>query len=155
MTQAQLTGDILQALAGEWQGEEAIAATRWGPGGSAQGWISSRLDLDGRVLVQDYREERDGKPALQVHAVFVAGPGEGQYGLYWFDSYGFVPTEAAPGHWDGAALTFVRSSPRGRTRHRYEPLDADTLHVSLASSFDDGASWEPVLSATYRRVTAD
>jgi hypothetical protein len=143
--------DPLHALAGGWSGEENIAATRWGPGGKAMGEIVSRLELGGRLLVQDYREERDGKQALQVHAVFVAGAEPNQYSLYWFDSYGFVPAEPAPGHWDGDALVFVRSSPRGKTRHTYRPLDADLYSFTLESSFDEGASWEPVLAAVYHR----
>jgi len=143
--------DILQRLAGDWLGEEAIAATRWGPGGRAVGRIAARLALGGRALVQDYREERDGRPALQAHAVFVAGD-DGGYGLYWFDSYGFVPHEPAAGRWDGRSLVFVRRSPRGQTRHAYTPLGEDRLGLTLESSFDGGASWEPVLQAEYRRV---
>jgi len=62
--------DTLGFLIGRWQGEEQIATTRWGQGGPAKGFIQARIDLGGRALVQDYREERDGKLTLQAHAVF-------------------------------------------------------------------------------------
>lgn len=141
----------LGLLAGEWEGEETIATTRWGEGGPARGRISARLDLGGRVLLMDYREERDGQPALQAHAVFTAGPGHDEYALYWFDSYGFVPAQPAPGHGDGERLVFLRSSPRGQTRHTYALRD-DAFELALESSFDGGVRWEPVMQGSYRRV---
>ena len=147
-----MVAPVLSALAGNWVGDELIATTRWGQGGSATGHIRARPELNGRILVQDYREERDGKTALQVHAVFVAGPEFDQFNLYWFDSYGFVPVTPAPGLWDGARLTFVRSSSRGQTRHVYEPQGSGTFSLKLESSFDSGVSWEPVLTGMYRRV---
>ncbi|HEY2624590.1 DUF1579 family protein [Dyella sp. Tek66A03] len=142
----------LSALAGDWIGDEQIATTRWGQGGPAVGHIHARLELGGRALVQDYREERDGKTALQVHAVFVAGPEHDQYGLYWFDSYGFTPAVPAPGLWDGQRLTFVRSSSRGQTRHVYELLGEGAFLLKLESSFDSGVSWESVMTGSYRRT---
>lgn len=143
---------MLGRLAGEWHGEEAIATTRWGQGGPATGHITASSQLNGRILVQDYREERDGKTSLQVHAVFVAEPDHDQYSLYWFDSYGFVPGTPAPGVWDGERLTFVRSSPRGQTRHVYAFESDDVFTLKLESSFDGGVSWEPVLDGFYRRL---
>ena len=144
--------NALGLLAGAWEGEETIATTRWGEGGPARGRFSARLDLGGRALLMDYREERDGKPALQAHAVFTAGPGHDEYALYWFDSYGFVPAQPAPGHWDGARLVFLRSSPRGQTRHTYAFRD-DACELTLESSFDGGVHWEPVMQGSYRRIT--
>lgn len=143
--------NVLALLVGDWEGEEAIATTRWGEGGPACGRFSARWDLGGRVLLQDYREERDGHPALQVHAVFTAGPGHDEYMLYWFDSYGFAPAQPAQGHWDGGRLVFLRSSSRGQTRHTYAFRD-DACELTLESSFDGGVHWEPVMQGRYRRV---
>jgi hypothetical protein len=143
---------VLARLAGEWQGEEAIATTRWGEGGAANGGFTASMELNDRVLVQDYREERDGKTALQVHAVFVAEPDHDQYSLYWFDSYGFVPGTPAPGLWNGERLTFVRSSPRGQTRHVYAFEGEDVFTLKLESSFDGGVSWELVMTGRYHRT---
>lgn len=147
-----MTDNTLARLAGEWRGEETIASTRWGPGGPASAHVSARFDLGRRVLLQDYRQEREDRPSLQVHAVFVAGPEHDQYALYWFDSYGFAPAQPAPGHWDGQRLVFLRSSPRGQTRHVYELPDEDSYRLTLESSFDGGIRWEPVMQGIYRRI---
>lgn len=143
--------DAWQWMVGRWEGEERIFATRWGPAGSARGVIDARIQLGGRLLVQEYRAERDGQLVLQAHAVFVAEPGR-RVALYWFDSYGFVPQEPAPGEWLGETLEVVRRSPRGQTRHRYTPLEAGSFRLELASSFDQGESWESVMQATYQRI---
>jgi hypothetical protein len=145
------TENALGLLAGEWEGEETIATTRWGEGGPARGRFSAGLDLGARVLLMDYREEREGRPSLQAHAVFTAGPGHDEYALYWFDSYGFVPAQPAPGHWDGERLVFLRSSPRGQTRHTYAFRD-DACELVLESSFDGGVHWEAVMRGCYRRM---
>lgn len=146
-----MAADALGLLAGEWEGEETIATTRWGEGGPARGRFSARLDLGGRVLLMDYREEREGKPALQAHAVFSTGTEPDEYTLHWFDSYGFVPAQPAPGHWDGERLVFLRSSPRGQTRHTYAFRDG-VCELTLESSFDGGMHWEPVMRGDYRRT---
>jgi hypothetical protein len=144
--------DVLAALAGEWTGDELIATTRWGQGGPATGRSSARFELGGRALLQDYREERDGKPALQAHAVFVAGQEPGEYAMYWFDSYGFAPVQPATGHWDGKRLVFLRTSSRGQTRHIYEMVVDGIYRLSLESSFDGGVNWEQVMQGEYRRL---
>ena len=144
--------DVLAALAGEWIGDEQIATTRWGQGGPAMAWMNARFDLGGKVLLLDYQEKRDSKPALQAHAVFVAGVEPGEYALYWFDSYGFAPKQPALGHWDGSRLVFLRTSSRGQTRHIYELSGGDSYRLTLESSFDGGVNWEQVVHGEYRRV---
>ncbi|GLQ52639.1 DUF1579 family protein [Dyella flava] len=144
--------DVLTALAGEWTGDESIATTRWGQGGAATARVSARFELGGKVLLQDYREERDGRPALQAHAVFVAGLEPGEYAMYWFDSYGFTPSQPATGHWDGKRLVFLRTSSRGQTRHHYEMVGDGTYRLMLESSFDGGVNWVQVMQGEYRRV---
>lgn len=145
---------MLETLAGEWEGDEEIATTRWGQGGQARGFISANMELGGRALIQDYRQERNGAPGLKAHAVFVAGPEHDLYSLFWFDSYGFVPGAPAQGLWDGQRFTFVRSSSRGQTRHIYAWEGADVFTLRLESSFDGGVSWERVMDGRYRRVRA-
>jgi hypothetical protein len=147
-----LDGNVLAALAGEWIGDETIATTRWGQGGPAVGRMHARLDLGGKVLLLDYREERDGKASLQAHAVFAAGQEPGEYALYWFDSYGFTPSQPATGHWDGRRLVFLRTSSRGQTRHIYEWVTDSLYRLILESSFDGGVSWERVMEGEYRRI---
>ena len=144
---------VLAALAGEWIGDELIATTRWGQGGPAAGRIGARFDLGGRALLLDYRQERDGKLALQAHAVFVAGQEPGEFALYWFDSVGFAPSQPATGHWDGKRLVFLRTSSRGQTRHIYEMVVEGVYRLTLESSFDGGVNWEQVMHAEYRRTS--
>ena len=49
-------------------------------------------------------------------------------------------------------LTFLRSSPRGQTRHVYTPQADGGYALTLESSFDGGVQWEPVMSGRYRRA---
>lgn len=147
-----MTEDLLARFDGAWEGEETIATTRWGEGGPALARITARVALGGKVLLMDYRQTRGGQPALQVHAVFTEGAGAGDLALHWFDSYGFVPAQPAPGQRDGDRLVFLRSSPRGQTRHVYRWLGNDEFTLVLESSFDGGASWETVVQGRYRRV---
>ena len=143
----------LNMLAGEWVGEETIAASKWGPGGRAAARISARIDLGGRALIQDYSAERDEKPWLSAHVVFAFDEPNASYSLYWFDSLGFVPAQAAPGQWNGEALIFIRSSPRGMTRHTCRFPEPRKYRLTLESSFDGGATWMPVTEGSYLKVS--
>ncbi|RDS81098.1 DUF1579 domain-containing protein [Dyella monticola] len=147
-----MEGNALATLVGEWLGDETIATTRWGEGGPAVAKVTARFDLGGKVLLMDYRAERDGQLALQAHAVIVAGQEAGEYAMYWFDSYGFTPSQPATGHWDGKRLVFLRSSLRGQTRHVYEMAVDGGYRLILESSFDGGVNWERVMEGEYRRV---
>ena len=51
----------LHAFLGEWEGEEKLSPSPWGPGGTARGRSTCRLDLDGFFVIQDYVEEKDGR----------------------------------------------------------------------------------------------
>ena len=147
-----MEGNALAALSGGWIGDETIMTTRWGQGGPATGRVYARFDLGGKVLLLDYGQERDGKLALQAHAVLVAQAEPGEYALYWFDSYGFTPSQPATGHWDGKRLVFLRTSQRGQTRHIYEWAGDGLYRLVLESSFDGGVRWERVMEGEYRRV---
>jgi hypothetical protein len=141
----------LQAFAGEWTGEEQLAASRWSPGGPATARVSARADLEGYYLVQDYTEEVDGHRAIQVHAVFAWDEEQRQYLLYWFDSYGFAPQAPGSGQWQGDTLTLTRSSSRGIARHSYRFDGPDTYRLKLENSFDGGQTWQVVMEGVYRR----
>jgi len=143
--------NCLEVFAGIWVGEEEIAPSRWGDGGRANASISARMDLSGRVLIQDYSAERDGKPWFKAHAIIAYDEQASALSLFWFDSMGFIPAAPAPGHWDGKALSFVRTSPRGQTRHTYVPVDQASYELILESSFDSGATWELVMTGRYVR----
>jgi len=144
--------NVLELLAGDWAGDEEIAPSKWGEGGMASASISAHLDFDGRVLIQDYSAQRDGKLWFKAHAVIAIDQQTSSLSLHWFDSMGFIPVEPAPGYWDGSSLRFVRSSPRGQTRHTYVPIAPGQYKLILESSFDAGASWVPVLTGRYSRT---
>jgi hypothetical protein len=150
MTDTSIT-HCLTKLVGEWTGEETIAASKWGPGGTAVATLFARLDLNGRALIQDYSAERDGKRWLAAHAVFVFDEPTSAYTLFWFDSLGFTPSQPAQGEWNGETLSFVRISPRGQTRHLYTFSRADEFGLRLESSFDGGSSWNLVMNGSYSR----
>jgi hypothetical protein len=142
----------LSLLSGNWSGTETIAASKWGPAGTAIATISGRLDLNQRALIQDYSAERDGKRWLSAHAVFLFDESVSAYSLFWFDSLGFTPTQPARGSWDGEALSFVRVSPRGQTRHVYTFPSHEHYRLRLDSSFDDGTTWNLVMQGAYSRA---
>lgn len=143
----------LEFFAGEWTGDEEIASSKWGEGGRAAALVSARFDLGGRVLVQDYSAQRDGKTWLKAHAVIAVDEQTSGLGLFWFDSLGFTPGEPAPGQWDGSSLRFVRTSPRGQARHTYKPTGPAAYEFVLESSFDSGASWVLVMKGRYVRTS--
>ena len=143
---------LLGSLAGNWSGEETIAASKWGPGGTAIAKLKARLDLNGRALIQDYSAERDGKPWLAAHAVFVFDEPSAAYSLFWFDSLGFTPSQPAQGQWNGETLSFLRVSPRGQTRHLYTFPTSTQYRLRLESSFDAGSTWNLVMDGNYTRT---
>lgn len=139
-------------FAGEWAGEETIAQSKWGPGGLATAVISARLDFSNRVLIQDYSAERDGKLWLKAHSIFTFEEQSPAYKLFWFDSLGFTPTQAAPGQCNDETLKFIRMSPRGQTRHTYSLPNNDQYHLTLESSFDEGSTWVLIMEGIYSRI---
>jgi len=148
-----MSDNRLKLFVGHWTGEETIAASKWGLGGTALAEISSKLDLNDRALIQDYSADRDGKRWLAAHAVFLFDEPTESYNLFWFDSLGFVPAQPAPGKWNGENLSFVRVSPRGQTRHLYTFSSSDRYLLRLESSFDGGVTWALVMEGSYSRVS--
>lgn len=143
--------NILWKFAGAWRGHEQIQSSKWGEGGLALSSVTSELRFDDRLLVQDYAAQRDGKDWFDAHAVFSFDANDGSYRLFWFDSLGFVPEQAASGTWNGESLTFIRISPRGQTRHVYTPVSDYEYSMRLESSFDGGANWILVMEGRYSR----
>lgn len=142
----------LQALAGEWTGEEQLAVSRWSPGGPATARVSARMALGGYYLVQDYVERMEGRTTIQVQAVFAWDEERRQYLLYWFDSHGYAPQQPGSGQWEGDTLTLTRVSSRGMARHHYRIEGSEAYTLKIENSFDDGASWEAVMEGRYLRA---
>ena len=142
----------LHAFAGDWTGEEQLAPSRWAEGGPATARVSARAELGGFYVEQHYTEEVQGKVSIQVRAVFGWDEEKQQVLVYWFDSYGFAPQQPGTGQWDGDTLLLTRVSSRGMTRHHYRFENAGCYTMRLESSFDGGATWQPVMEGRYRRI---
>jgi hypothetical protein len=139
----------LHAFAGEWEGEEKMSPTPWGPGGAATGRYRSRVDMDGFFVVQDYEQIKDGRVTYRGHGIF--GIDGGAVAWYWVDSIGQMPQAPARGAWAGDTLTLESSSPQGKSRYVLRLEGAGTLHFRIESSFDGGATFSPFMEGTYRR----
>jgi hypothetical protein len=138
----------LSALAGSWGGPEKLYPSPWGPGGEATGRMSARLAVDGFFLLQDYEEERDGRVVFRGHAVMGYDAREESYLWYWFDSVGAPPPAPSRGKWEGDTLTFSSESPGQRYTYRFE---SETRYSFRIEASRHGASWQPVMEASYVR----
>src|SRR5262245_49839251 len=84
----------LHVLVGQWEGEETLSPSPWGPGGKAIGRSTMRTEMDGFFVIQDYVEEKDGKTVFRGHGIYGYDTQAKEYCWYWIDSMGFMP--AAP-----------------------------------------------------------
>jgi hypothetical protein len=147
-----IANDSLRSLVGDWSGLETIAPSTWGPGGEAVVRASFRSALDGKVLLHDYRAERDGKPWMNAHAVFAFDAPTDTCSLFWFDSLGFVPAQPAAGSCNGETFEFIRTSSRGQTRHSFALRGRDRYFTKLESSFNGGVVWVLVAEGIHTRI---
>jgi Protein of unknown function (DUF1579) len=152
LAQSPIEGhERLHALAGDWVGEEMMHDSRWFEAGPAMGYCCNRVALDGFCVVQDYRQERDGKVIFRGHGVFSFDVEDRLTKLFWFDSLGYIGPSPATGGWTEGALTLVRGSLRGAARHVYSFGTPDEYDFRLQFS-PDSYGWSDVVTATYRRV---
>ena len=82
----------LQAMVGEWVGEETMHPSPWSPqAGNATSRTTARLEMDGFFVVSDYVQERDGQVTYRGHGVMGWDSNQKHYTMYWFDSIGCDP----------------------------------------------------------------
>jgi hypothetical protein len=143
--------DRLSFLVGELTGPEQVHATPWAAAGAGVGTVSGRLALDGKALVQEQTQERDGAVAFRAVNVFMTEPANGAVLLYSFDSAGFPPDPPARGNWQGADLVLERTTGRGASRTTYTP-DADGYRWSKAFRAPDASGWSPVVEGRLTEV---
>ena len=141
----------LAALAGEWDGEETVFASRWVEAGAATCRVTARMALNGFYLIQDTQQFRDGKESFATHGLFTYDREDRTYKLFWYDSLGYAAPAPASGGWVGNTLTLVRGSLRGNARHVYEVVDDDTYALKIQFS-PDAEGWADVLTGIYRRA---
>lgn len=141
----------LATLAGDWEGEETMHPSPWGPGGPAKGRTRSRMSEDGFFLISDYEQEMHGSVCFRGHGVMGFDPHTQRYLWYWVDSMGMPPATATSGDFRGHDLVFENESPMGRHRYTYAPEGPDLYRFSMEASQDGGATWRPFMTGTYRR----
>ena len=141
----------LRALAGDWTGTETLSPSPWGPGGSATGKMSYRVDLDGFFLVGDYVEEKDGQVAYRGHSVFGWDDKQQNYVWWWLDSMGSIPSAPSRGKWEGDTLTFESKGEQGESRYTYKFLGEGKYRMVLANRFPGQQDFTTFMEGTYTR----
>ena len=140
----------LEALAGEWTGEETLHPSPWEPESrTATGRFSNRVGVDGMFLINDYEEESDGQIVFRGHGVYGWDPARARYTMLWFDSMGASPRENL-GVWEGDTLTFTGHGEQGSARYIYTVHDPDRFAFRIEAS-RDGVSWTPIMEGDYTR----
>jgi len=141
----------LEALTGNWVGEEKMHPSPWdAKGGTALAKIQSRMDLDGFFVIADYVQERGGQVSYRGHGVFGFDPADQGYTMHWFDSMGSPCPAPAKGKWEGNRLAFNQTSPMGHSRYTYT-FEAPGRYRFLMEASQDGKTWAPFLEGTYSR----
>lgn len=142
----------LHRLAGTWEGEENLKPSDWGPGGTAIGRYTMRVDIDGFFVIQDYVQKTEGEVSFRGHGVFGWNSEEKLYTWYWVDSMGQVPFPSL-GVWEGNTLQFQHGGLRDRAGRYTIQFEADdTFAFHIENSADGGASWVTLMQARYKRI---
>jgi Protein of unknown function (DUF1579) len=140
----------LIAFVGEWEGDEELTPSAWGPGGAAFGRMSFRADLDGFAVIQDYIEQKDSHITFRGHGVFTVDPQSSDILWYWFDSFGFPPDEPARGRFEGDVLTMNRVSARGASRYTYR-ITAKFCEFSIENKLPGEGDFSQFMKGKYAR----
>lgn len=141
----------LAKLTGSWQGTEKMPPSEWVPQGAAcEVTTTSRLDLNGFVVITDYQQSNAGETTYAGHGVYSIDRDTNGLLLHWFDSMG-SPAELFFGQWHDDVLVLESKNSVGhnmRLTHDY------SIAGSLSSSGEmsqDGNSWVPMFQGTYTR----
>ena len=108
------------------------------------------MDPARRYLIQDYHEDREAGAAFDGHGVLAPQADGAGYLWFWFDSFGYLPTPAGSGRWDGDRLVLIRTSPRGANHSvfRIEPQRL-SYEVAFQAAGQDGMM--PVMAGSFAR----
>ena len=143
----------LQALVGDWVGEETLHPTPGSPhGGNATTRIRSRIDLDGFFLVTDHEQKRGGQVTYRGHGVLGWDHRQQRYTMHWFDIMGGDPGAPALGTWDGNKLCFQHQHHMGHSRYTYG-FEHDGKYTLKIEFSQDGRDWMPFLDGNYTRTS--
>lgn len=140
----------LALIAGLWAGEEKMMPSPWDPkGGTATAKVSSRLALNGFVVVGDYQQMRDGVCTFEGHSVWWYDGNQGCYVLHWWDTMGVAPN-VFKGNFDGDTLTMTCVDQQGHSRLTYTYSGANSLR-SIMEMSQDGKNWMKLFEGSYSR----
>jgi len=138
----------LNLLVGRWKGPEKVHPSPWDPqGGPALGVAENRLACGGFVVVQEYRQERGGKPNFEGHGVFRWDPQENCYTLNWYDSAG-LPPSLFRGQFSGNQLSMICEMEDGKLRCSWE---ISGNRNKFRMEVGDGTNWQSMLEGEYNR----
>jgi len=143
----------LEALAGDWTGDELLYATGDDPGGAARSRVEARMVLGGAFLMTSYSADREG--FLPYSGIGITGWDDKSrcYTLHWFDALGRCSALPATGHWDGNMLKLEEAEPGGRIRYIYI-LESHDHYLFRIERTQAGAAWRPLMQGSYTRVAA-
>lgn len=142
---------LFHPLLGNWTGIEEQAASPWGAASQARAMMVFKLDVQGQVVVQDYRQVRADGAEFSGHGVFMRESGTDQLLWWFFDSYG-EPPEPATGRWLDEQLVIDKITPRGTARHRLEVTDGQ-LRYTIELQLTDADAPATFLTGRYIRVS--
>jgi hypothetical protein len=142
---------LFHPLLGNWTGAEEQAASPWAPAGSARAMIVFKLDVQGRVVVQDYRQVRKDGAEFSAHGVFMIIDDASRIGWWLFDSYG-EPPEPATGSWLGQKLIMEKTTPGGVARHTFS-IEDEKLIYRIELKLVDEPHLRQFLVGAYQRIS--
>ncbi|WP_158601739.1 DUF1579 family protein [Solilutibacter pythonis] len=137
----------LRRFIGAWSGPERANA---GDAPASTGHVRFQPDVEGLVLLQEYRQEVEGRIVFRGHGVMTIAPDSGDVLWWWFDSHDMPPLTPAHGRWEGETLIFEHETPQLALRHRYAFDGADRYRFSVEVRRPGETGFEPFLDADYR-----
>jgi uncharacterized protein DUF1579 len=144
----------LEALAGNWVGEEVMHPSPQDPKGStATATMNLRVANQGFNVVGDYEQKKKGSTTATFtgHSVFDYDAKTDELILYWFDSMG-MGAHPFRGKFDGKQVALMMKDPTmGNLRLSYDLSEKDTLRMKMELS-QDGKQWKPMLESVYHRA---
>ena len=141
----------LDALLGDWTGDEVMHPSPWDPhGGKAKGKYTVRAIAGGFGLAQDYEQKCGGKVTFTGHGVLGYDQQQQCYLWHWSDSMGGVPCTATRGQWLGKQIVWQNQNPMGHSRYTHTFLRGGRLRFTIETSAD-GVQWAPMMEAEYTK----
>lgn len=144
----------LEALIGDWSGDETMHPMPWDPtGGPAKGSYKVRAAAGGFGVVQDYVQKRGGQVSYTGHGVLGYDAKENCYLWHWSDSMGGVPNQVTRGQWTGNKLVFQACCEQGHSRYTYVFKKDGSIDFAIECS-QDGQQWAPFMNGRYVKKAA-